>query len=702
MKRLAVAAFVLGSLLVTATIAGAAVYDTTPISVTDAEVWADAGSGPGVSVAAGGARVAFESQADNLSTVDDDGVSNVFLRDLATGATSLISRNSAGQGGNAASGNPAISADGRFVAFESQADNLSDVDNDAVTNVFVHDTLDGTTVLVSRGSDGAAADADSGNPTVSGGAEVVAFESRATNLSTEDDDAAKDIFTRSMADGTTALVSRINGAGPGGNGDSFDPSISKAGTRIAFASDADNLYADDRDLYTNVFVVEPRFRLFRHVSRATATGTVSDPANGDATEPVISGNGGFVAFTSKATNLGAVTAPQNVFLRYLQANSTTLVSRANGAGAPGSESSSRPAISEDGLQVAFLSDADNLSAADDDAVANVFARHVYYGTTTLVNRATGADGAAAAGSSSAVAMSAGGDSVAFASDAANLGGAAPAGVPSVYLRTLPFVPTPAEIPPDVGSGEHDAPGHGGAGQDHGAAQGHAASADGTHGAAGHGAGGAGHFRLLTGSARPDRLWGTPTHDKVCGGAGSDVISLGAGSDVGYGGPCGPLSPPQQDKASWWRAAVAGTLRQARGWRAAAAGADDDRLVGGRGADALFGGAGDDRVVGGSGNDLLSGGEGRDRLVGGPGRNRYVGGFGPDSINAANGVRELVDCGFGRDSVKADPRDRLSGCERVKRVRRKAKKDLPALLPECPGGGHGCHDGQTIVLSKARG
>ena len=88
------------------------------------------------------------------------------------------------------------------------------------------------------------------------------------------------------------------------------------------------------------------------------------------------------------------------------------------------------------------------------------------------------------------------------------------------------------------------------------------------------------------------------------------------------------------------------------------------------------------------------------LVGGPGRNRYEGGMGSDSINSANGVRELVDCGFGRDFVKADPRDRLSGCEKVKRVRRKAKKDLPELLPECPGGGHECHQGGTVVLRAA--
>jgi hypothetical protein len=66
------------------------------------------------------------------------------------------------------------------------------------------------------------------------------------------------------------------------------------------------------------------------------------------------------------------------------------------------------------------------------------------------------------------------------------------------------------------------------------------------------------------------------------------------------------------------------------------------------------------------------------------------------------VRDYVDCGFGRDRVTADRRDVLSGCERVKRVRRRTKKDLIELLPECPGGGHECHNGSdTVVLSKAR-
>jgi Tol biopolymer transport system component len=707
--RLTVATLVLVAVLVPAMVAGAAVDDTVLVSLSGTQEHANGDSGPGIAVSASGGRIAFESSADNLSNADNNAVVNIFVRDVVTGAITLVSRNNAGVGADAASANPAISADGQFVVFESGADNLSDADDNSVTNVFRHDISTGTTELVSQGSDAVAADGDSGNPAVSGSGEVIAFESRATNLSADDDDAAKDIFTRNIAQGTTALVSRINGVGPGANGNSFDPSISKSGTRIAFASDADNLYADDRDLYTNVFVVEPRFRFLTHVSRTTAIGAVSEPANGRSTQPVISGNGGFVAFTSTATNLGPVTAPENVFLRYLQANNTSLVSRMAGQGAAGTDSSGGPAISEDGLHVAFASGADNLSDQDNDALTNVFERHAYYGTTTLVSRATGAAGAPLDGSASGPAISAVGDFVAFAAQVFEQGRRTtqprtPVGFVQILRRELPVVPLPPVIPPDLGLNDHSA-GHGGGGAGHGTGGDHGTDA-GVHGADGHGAAGhdaaaghsgANHFSLIMGSLRPDKILGTATHDKVCGGPGDDTISLGAGSDVGYGGPCGSLNPPENDKASWWRTAALASLRAA----ALAVSDGNDRLVGGKGEDALFGGAGNDNLVGGSGSDLLSGGTGRDVLAGGPGRNRYDGGLGSDSINAANGVRELVDCGFGRDSVKADPRDRLSGCEKVTRVRRKAKKDLPELLPECPGGGHGCHDGQTIVLSKVR-
>src|SRR4029079_18466656 len=121
------------------------------------------------------------------------------------------------------------------------------------------------------------------------GANVIAFDSMATNLSADDGDSVRDVFIRDSAAGTTSLTSRATGLnGAAGDGNSFDPSISKDGRKVAFSSNADNLFNDDRDLYTQVFVYEPRFKLLTHVSRTSTIGSLSDPANGNSTEPSIS------------------------------------------------------------------------------------------------------------------------------------------------------------------------------------------------------------------------------------------------------------------------------------------------------------------------------------------------------------------------------------------------------------------------------
>ncbi len=95
-------------------------------------------------------------------------------------------------------------------------------------------------------------------------------------------------------------------------------------------------------------------------------------------------------------------------------------------------------------------------------------------------------------------------------------------------------------------------------------------------------------------------------------------------------------------------------------------AGNDTLLGGAGNDTLLGGAGNDRLLGGPGNDRLLGGAGNDRLLGGPGNDRLLGGAGNDTIEAADGISETIRCGPGRDTVRADRGDRLTGCERVSR------------------------------------
>ena len=126
---------------------------------------------------------------------------------------------------------------------------------------------------------------------------------------------------------------------------------------------------------------------------------------------------------------------------------------------------------------------------------------------------------------------------------------------------------------------------------------------------------------VTGTGRNERLVGTSGPDRIFGGGGNDVINGLAGRD---------------------------------------------RLAGGPGHDRVLGGAGGDRLEGDAGNDVLNGGTGDDELLGGGGLNRYVGGSGDDAINSANGSEEVVACGPGRDVVRADPRDRLSNCERARR------------------------------------
>src|SRR5215211_197992 len=170
------------------------------------------------------------------------------------GATLLLSRPS-GLGAlpstgvnDSFTGARTISTDGRFVAFTSSSDGLSPDDRDTVFNVYVRDTQAGVTELVSRSTGGAAADGDSFSPTISSDGTRVAFESRATNLDPADQDEGKDVYLHVRATGSTILVSRATtSAGAAGDGPSEGPALSADGKQIAFSSEADNLSTEDAD-----------------------------------------------------------------------------------------------------------------------------------------------------------------------------------------------------------------------------------------------------------------------------------------------------------------------------------------------------------------------------------------------------------------------------------------------------------------------
>jgi Tol biopolymer transport system component len=148
-------------------------------------------------ISANGRYVAFATKARNLSGIDKDSVEDVFVRDLKTNRTLLASRGKGkqGAGGSGDSSNPSISADGRYVAFESYASNLGPSDNSTIPDVFVRDMRSGHVFLASRGTnDGPAANAPSANPSISGDGRYVAFDSRGSNLVPADTLHATSIF----------------------------------------------------------------------------------------------------------------------------------------------------------------------------------------------------------------------------------------------------------------------------------------------------------------------------------------------------------------------------------------------------------------------------------------------------------------------------------------------------------------------------
>jgi Tol biopolymer transport system component len=492
------------------TVAHAAVGDVALVSrgATGAPP-ADGDSGPGVALSASGRYVAFESKATNLSDAAQPGVTNIYLRDTKTGTITLVSRTdgSSGAGADGDSAAPAISPAGRYVAFESVADNLSPDDDNAVRNIFVRDTLANVTTLVSRGSDGTPANGDSSHPSISANGSFVVFASTAANISPDNNDSFSNVYLRNMDTGEVTLLSRVvlGSLSVPADGNSYDPTIDRDGRRAAFTSDADNLSAKDNNAFTNVFVTDVQTRFTFAVSLPTGGFLSQGPSDGNSFDGVISADGRYVAFVSYAANFvdEPIRTPTivDVFRRDIQASQTELVSRATGAnGEPAFADSSHPSISGDGRFIAFQSSAGNLSS-EDTADADIFIRSMDESTTTLISRKSGATGEPANGSSEAPVLSRDGRVAAFSSDAANLSDEDndDAPVRDVFVRRVPVTPPPPETGPDLGTNDHS-------GHDPNAHADHTAAEHAGHTAAEH----AGH---VTASGAPAQtLFGPPVQD----------------------------------------------------------------------------------------------------------------------------------------------------------------------------------------------
>jgi len=328
----------------------------------------------GGSMTADGRFVAFNCDANNLVTGDTNNCADVFIRDRLTQTTERISVSGNGQQANGGSGRPSISSDGRFVAFESYASNLVEGDTNNWMDVFVRDRDKGITERISVSSTGEQADWDCWDACISGDGRFVAFDSQASTLVSQQTSPGIDVFLRDRHTGTTHLVSAPT-AGQPGTGGGWVSSISGDGRFVAFRSAAADLIPDDTNQRADIFVRDTVAATTERVS----VSTTGEQGNEDSYDPCISANGRFVAFWSFAGNLVApdTNAAADVFIHDRVTGVTERVSVSSSgqqANQPPNYGFFQPSISADGRLVAFESLANNLVSGDTNLQCDLFVR----------------------------------------------------------------------------------------------------------------------------------------------------------------------------------------------------------------------------------------------------------------------------------------------------------------------------------------
>lgn len=381
-------------------------------------------------MSADGRLVVFDTQG-TLAPGDTNRRDDVYLRDRLTKVTTRISLPRGGRPDAGQASFPAISGDGRFVAFNtSAAAPLLDGDTNAVGDVYVHDRLTGAHSVVSVASDGTQGNGTSHYPSISADGRYVAFSSSATNLVPGDTNGEVDLFVRDRETGTTV---RASVASDGTQADDrltsvpLDLAISDDGRHVAFQSDATNLVPGDTNGVADIF----------HHDLTTGTTTrvsVSSAGTQAATgsdRVAISGDGSRIAFTGPGSLAGAGTGIR-ALLHDRTTGATTVVSTA----LDGTAAAAWPSdISRDGRYVVFRSEASNLVGGDTGISSDVFVRDLATATTARVSvRSDGSQANHHSGGGDVI--SADGRSVAFYSIASDLDPTNPLGGTHIFVRDL--------------------------------------------------------------------------------------------------------------------------------------------------------------------------------------------------------------------------------------------------------------------------
>ena len=339
---------------------------TTRVSVSGRGAQAD-GQSLGSAISADGRYVAFASGATNLVPGDTNATYDVFVRDRLTRKTVRVSVSSRQGQGNGFSNLHAISPDGRYVLFGSNATNLvpgTDA-NGGDPDVFVRDLLTRRTVRVNVSTEGVQSSDYSSGVAISAGGRYVAFTSQAPDLVPGDTNGSFDAFVRDRLKGTTTRVSLPTGPGGQGDGHSFARAMSADGRYVAFESEADNLVPGDTNNRGDIFLRDRRTGTTTRVSLSGSQGQAADYSTGAA----MSANGRYVAF---ATGMpGDTNQHRDVFVRDRRAGTTTRIS-VSATGAEGDGQSLAPSMSADGRSVVFFSEAANLLPGDTNGALDVF------------------------------------------------------------------------------------------------------------------------------------------------------------------------------------------------------------------------------------------------------------------------------------------------------------------------------------------
>jgi Tol biopolymer transport system component len=369
-------------------------------------------------LSANGRFVVFSSSASNLVAGDTNKTDDIFVRDRSTGVTSRVSVSSSERQGNGPSEHPTVSADGRYVAFTSEASNLVAGDTNKSPDVFVRDRLMGTTARASVATGGTQARFGAADAYISADGHVVAFSSGSANLVPGDTNEAGDVFVRDLATGTTA---RVNVATTGAQSDSDTEfpdgagGISGDGRFVVFGSFAANLVAGDTNGVNDLFVRD------RVAGTTTRVSVASSGAQADAhsRSGSISADGRFVVFDSGAENLDPRDTNRNsdVFVHDRESGTTTGVSVVPSDSPNQGPPSWAPNISADGRYVVFTSEG-SFPPEDINESASVFLHDRSTNSTTRVS--VSSTGAPANNYAEHPSVSANGRHVLFSSAASNL------------------------------------------------------------------------------------------------------------------------------------------------------------------------------------------------------------------------------------------------------------------------------------------